>query len=271
MFAGIADLIGYNRISSSGTTARSTDFGPMLDQAHALHPKLPISVSEYGAGGALTQHSDDPRGGPINPHGRPHPEELENIYHEASWPQLASRPYLWGVFIWNMFDFSSNSRNEGDVTDINEKGLVSYDRKTRKDVFYFYRANWSALPTLHLVGRRYADRAYGVTDVKAYSNAAQARLSLNGRDLGATPCSGGVCVWPAVHLAQGSNDLQASADVAGEKLSDGVTWTFAGAPSIVNIKAGDISGYLSADGQRFGSDMLFRGRRWPRHQSSGHG
>ena len=139
---GIADTIGYNRYFG-WYTGRLEDFGAMLDEAHARHPALPMAVSEYGAGAALTQHTDDPAGGPINPHGRPHPEEYQNWYHEASWNALRTRSYLWAAFIWNMFDFSSDSRREGDLTDINEKGLVSYDRRIRKDAFYFYRANWN--------------------------------------------------------------------------------------------------------------------------------
>jgi beta-galactosidase len=255
---GITDVVGYNRYFG-WYTGKFSDFGVMLDGAHARHPRLPLSVSEYGAGAALTQHSDDPEGGPINPHGRPHPEEFQNLYHEASWSALRERPYVWGVFIWNLFDFSSDSRNEGDLTDINEKGLVSYDRTVAKDAFYFYRANWSARPTLHLVGRRYIDRAYAVLDVKAYSNAKQARLSVNGQEQGATPCVEGICLWPGVHLAQGANELGATADIGGVETSDTLRWTFDGTPGVVRIKAGDISGYVSMNHERYGSDMYFAG------------
>lgn len=164
----------------------------MLDEAHSKHPRLPISVSEFAAGAALTQHADDAAGGPINPHGRPHPEEHQNSHHEASWVVLKTRGYLWGSFIWILFDFSSDSRKEGDLTDINEKGLVSYDRRIRKDAFYFYRANWSDEPTLHLLGRRYVERAYAVIDVEAYSNASEAYLTLNELEIGVTLCSGGI-------------------------------------------------------------------------------
>jgi beta-galactosidase len=255
---GIADTVGYNRYFG-WYTGHFSDFGPMLDQAHARHPLLPMSVSEYGAGAALTQHSDDPTGGPINPHGRPHPEEMENLYHEMSWDALRQRPYLWGAFIWNLTDFASDSRQEGDLTDINEKGLVSYDRKIRKDTFYFYRANWSPQPTLHLVGRRYVDRPYAVLDVKAYSNATRANLTVNGTDQGATSCSGGICIWHAIHLQPGSNELHATADIGGTAVSDSLQWTFAGTPAVVRIKAGDISGYVALDRQRYGSDMYFSG------------
>jgi beta-galactosidase len=255
---GITDVVGYNRYFG-WYTGKFRDFGVMLDAAHARHPRLLLAISEYGAGAALTQHSDNPEGGPINPHGRPHPEELQNLYHEASWAALRERPYVWGVFVWNLFDFASDSRMEGDLTDINEKGLVSYDRTVAKDAFYFYRANWSAKPTLHLVGRRYTDRAYAVLDVEAYSNATQARLSLNGQEQGVTSCGEGVCLWRGIHLAQGANELRATADIGGVETSDTLQWTFAGSPEVVRIKAGDISGYVARNEERYGSDMYFAG------------
>jgi len=255
---GMADTVGYNRYFG-WYVGPIAEFGPMLDEAHSHHPHLPVSVSEYGAGAALTQHSDDAEGGRINPHGRPHPEEFQNWYHEKSWAMLAPREYLWGTFIWNLFDFSSGSRREGDLTDINEKGLISYDRQTRKDAFYFYRANWSSEPTLHLVGRRYVDRAYAVYDVKAYSNATEARLSLNGNELGRVPCANGICVWRSVHLSLGGNELIATAQITGHAVRDSLHWTLSHSPAMVRIKAGDISGYVSKDGQRYGSDMYFAG------------
>ena len=255
---GIADTVGYNRYFG-WYTGQFDDFGAMLDQAHKRHPALPIAVSEYGAGAALTQHTDDPAGGPINPHGRPHPEEYQNWYHEASWSALRGRTFLWAAFVWNMFDFSSDSRREGDLTDINEKGLVSYDRRTRKDAFYFYRANWSGQPTLHLVGRRYVDRPYGVVDVKAYSNAAQVRLWVNDGDQGTTPCEAGICAWRSVRLRPGPNILRAAADIDRVTRFDSMQWTFSGSLDSVRIKAGDISGYVSKAGQRYGSDAFFSG------------
>jgi beta-galactosidase len=255
---GIADTVGYNRYFG-WYSGEFSDFGAMLDGAHARHAGLPISVSEYGAGAALTQHTDDAEGGPINPHGRPHPEEYQNWYHEKSWATLEPRSYLWGAFIWNLFDFSSDSRQEGDLTDINEKGLVSYDRQTRKDAYYFYRANWSTQPTLHLVGRRYVDRAYAVADIKAYSNASQARLFLNGNEIGPAPCSKGICSWRSLRLSQGSNELTVTAQIAGVPITDSVRWSLSHSDRVVNIKAGDIAGYASKDGQRFGSDTYFAG------------
>ena len=221
---GLADTIGYNRYLGwySGTVA---DLGSSLDAAHAYHPKIPMALSEYGAGAALSQHSDEPDGGPFSVRGRPHPEEVQNYFHEASWSALRTRPYLWGVFIWNLFDFSSLARQEGDLSDINDKGLVSYDRKTRKDAFYFYRANWSNRPTVHLVGRRYTERPRSVIEVKAYSNATEAALTLNGVVLATAPCSGGICLWRSVRLAPGKNSLRATATIDGESYSDEVEWS----------------------------------------------
>jgi beta-galactosidase len=258
VIVGLADTVGYNRYFG-WYYGHVQELGPFLDRAHLRHPKLPMAVSEYGAGAAMTQHSDDPLGGSINPHGRPHPEEFQSSFHEQSWKQLESRPYLWGDFIWNMFDFASTERAEGDLTDINEKGLVSYDRATRKDAFYFYRANWSGSPTLHLNGRRYMDRAYGVIDVTAYSNAGEAALQVNAKSVGVTRCTGGICKWPAVRLDPGRNDVVATATIGGAKLSDSLEWTFTGSPSIVRIKCGDISGYVTPDGIRYGSDLYFAG------------
>ena len=255
---GIADTVGYNRYFG-WYTGQFADFGVMLDGAHARHAGLPISVSEYGAGAALTQHTDDAEGGPINPHGRPHPEEYQNWYHEKSWETLKAREYLWGAFIWNLFDFSSDSRHEGDLTDINEKGLISYDRQIRKDAYYFYRANWSIQPTLHLVGRRYVDRAYAVTDVKAYSNAEQARLFLNGHEIGLAPCAGGICLWPSVRLSAGVNELTVTAQIGSAAITDSLHWSLSHEGTVVNIKAGDIGGYASKNGKRFGSDAYFVG------------
>jgi beta-galactosidase len=223
---GITDVVGYNRYFG-WYVGKFSDFGVMLDAAHARHPKLPLSISEYGAGAGLTQHSDDPLGTPINSHGRPHPEEYQELYHEASWEQLKTRQYLWAVFVWNMFDFASDSRNEGDLTDINDKGMVTYDRTINKDAYYFYRANWSNRPTLHLVGRRYTDRPNAVIDVKAYSNASQAHLWVNDHDLGVAPCASGICLWHGVHLTKGTNDVRATADIGGSERSDTLQWKVA--------------------------------------------
>ena len=257
--AGHSELIGYNRYFGwyYGKTA---DLGSHLDRLHAKHPDIPISVSEYGAGAALSQHSDNPEGGPISAGGRPHPEEFQGWFHEQSWPQLMSRPYLFATWVWNMFDFSSAVRNEGDATDINDKGLVTFDRKVRKDAFYYYQAQWrDDVPVLHIVGRRYVDRAYPVVDVRIYSNLDQVTVYLNGQPAGIAKCAERVCVLRQLHLKPGSNRVEAKGTLGTLPASDGVEWNAPDAGEGLAIKAGDLSGFRQADGRLVGSDNWFDG------------
>ncbi len=165
--AGAADLGGANRYFG-WYFGRTEDLDAHLDALHAKRPQQPLSVTEYGAGGATTMHTDNVVGAPIDSRGRAQPEEYKSFVHERNWQQ-PSRPYLWGTWLWNTFDFATTAR-EGDANDINTKGLVTYDRRIRKDPFFFYKANWTT-PTVHINGRRYVDRAYRFTDVRVYSNA----------------------------------------------------------------------------------------------------
>ena len=155
--AGTADLIGYNRYYGwympQPLDARK-QFGEKLDHFHAKHPALPISISEYGAGGALSQHSDNVRSGFVNFIGRPQPEEFESFVHEENWPAIRERKFVFASWVWNMFDFASDMRKEGDAIDLNTKGLVSFDRKTRKDAFYYYKAQWTDEPMVHIASAR---------------------------------------------------------------------------------------------------------------------
>ncbi len=253
--AGITDVIGYNRYY--GWYSRDVDALALdLARLHALYPRQPISIAEYGAGAALTQHSDDPKGGPIAAFGRPHPEEFQSYILEQSWKQIAAAPFVWASWVWNLTDFSNELRLEGDLTDTNDKGLMTFDRKTRKDAFYFFKANWSAAPFIHLTGRRYVDRPYPVVDVKAYSNLPTLRLSLNGRDLGETPCAQGICLWPGVALQPGANRLAASGKGA---VTDAIDWRFEGQPGLYRMRAGTLVGARGADGALWGSDVFATG------------
>ncbi|WP_404366993.1 glycoside hydrolase family 2 TIM barrel-domain containing protein [Sphingomonas sp. MMS24-J45] len=249
-----ADLGGANRYFGWYFGAAG-DLGPHLDALHALRPQQPLSVTEYGAGGATTIHTDNVLGGPIGSRGLTQPEEYESYIHEEALKALDARPYLWGTFLWNSFDFATTIRTEGDAQDINTKGLVTYDRRIRKDAYYLYQANWSQTPTVHITGRRYTDRAYRVTDVRVYSNADSTDLLLNGRSLGALrDCPERVCVWRDVALTEGSNTLVAR----GGSVEDRVTWTLSpDASANVRIDAGAIVAAPAA--RRFGSDNFFTG------------
>jgi beta-galactosidase len=162
--------------------------------------------------------------------------------------------------VWNGYDFSSQVRREGDAVDINTKGLVSYDGAVRKDAFYFYRAQWSASPTVHITGRRYAERAYGVSDIKVYSNAPRTSLRINGRLVGTLQdCPHHVCLWHDVRLDEGENRIAATGDFAQGSQSDAIAWHLA-APQAkaFRIDAGSIVAAASQGGL-FGSDTFFQG------------
>lgn len=258
LVAETVDAVGAN-LYYGWYYGQPADLGPHLDGLRAKRPGQPLSISEYGAGAADTLHTDNPLGGPIDMGGRTQPEEYASWFHEESWKQLEPRTYLWGTWLWNSFDFGTTVRREGDAQDINTKGLVSYDRSVRKDAYYFYRANWSDNPTVHINGRRYVERAYQVADVRVYSNASRTTLTVNGQVIGTqTDCPHAVCVWPNVTLREGENALVASADFASGPVEDRITWQLAA--SQVNAFRIDSGAILAANAEvRFGSDNFFVG------------
>ncbi|MCE7796561.1 DUF4982 domain-containing protein [Sphingobium sufflavum] len=254
-----AELSGANRYFG-WYYGKPEELGASLDALHAHRPGQPLSVTEYGAGGATTIHTDNVLGGPIDSRGRAQPEEYESHVHEQNWAQLAARPYLFGTWLWAAFDFASTVRSEGDAQDINTKGLVSFDHKLRKDAYYFYKANWSKEPTVYITGRRYVDRAYGVTDVRVYSNAASTQLFLNGKSVGQlSGCIQNVCVWRNIPLVEGANILVAQGAVNGSIVEDRIEWRLS--PDRVRtlrIDSGALVAAKSAVGI-YGSDNFFEG------------
>jgi beta-galactosidase len=263
MLAGAADLIGYNRYYGwympQHLDARA-QAGAEFDRLHAKHPTLPISISEWGAGGATTQHSDDIRSGFLNFIGRPQPEEYQSYAIEQNWLAMKDRKYLFATWLWNMFDFASDLRGEGDAVDVNTKGVVTYDRKLRKDAFYFLKANWNPEPMVWITGKRHALRPYPTAEVKAYSNADRASLSINGRDLGEVACADRICLWPSVALAKGENRVVVTATSGGKALRDEAVWTGPDTARGLALDAGDLAGQVVA-GKAFGSDTFVTGGR----------
>ncbi|WP_213979857.1 glycoside hydrolase family 2 TIM barrel-domain containing protein [Sphingomonas sp. dw_22] len=256
--SGTADTVGYNHYFGwygAGGVESAARLGEVMLGLHKERPNQPVGVGEYGAGSAVTQHTDNVHGGRVESIARPQPEEYEAAVHEVAWKSMASFDFLWGTYVWQMFDATSDLRFEGDSTDINTKGLVTFDRKTRKDAFYFYKAAWTTAPMIYLTSRRYVDRAYPVVDVRAYSNAAKASLTLNGRAIGSVACADHICTWPGVRLDRGDNVLAASVEGA----SDRITWRYAGPDRALHIRAGTLTGATLADGTRYGSDDFFDG------------
>jgi beta-galactosidase len=200
-----------------------TDFGPWADNLHASHPTRTVAVSEYGAGASVYQHQDNPP--PPVTTSTWHPEEYQALLHEGTWKQIQTRPYLWGTFAWLMFDFASDGRNEGDTPGRNDKGLVTYDRATRKDAFYWYKANWTTTPFVYITSRRFTNRTAATTTVKVYGNVDSATLTLNGVSQGTVTSSDHIYSWP-VTLASGSNIVTVTGARGGLTYKDSVTWTY---------------------------------------------
>ena len=171
----IPDVVSYNHYFGwyGGETSMN---GPWFDKFHEMHPNIPIGCSEYGCE-ALNWHTSDPKQGDYT-------EEYQAYYHEELIKQLFTRKYLWATHVWNMFDFGADARAEGGENGQNHKGLVTMDRKYKKDAFYAYKAWLSDEPFVHLCGKRYIDRVEDVTKVTVYSNQPEVELFVNGESIG---------------------------------------------------------------------------------------
>ena len=171
----IPDVISYNHYFGwyGGDTSMN---GPWFDNFHKEFPNIPIGMSEYGCE-ALNWHTSNPTQGDYT-------EEYQAHYHEELIKQLFTRKYIWATHVWNMFDFGADARNEGGENGQNHKGLVTFDRKYKKDSFYAYKAWLSDEPFVHICGKRYVERVEESTKVTVYSNLPSVELFANGKSLG---------------------------------------------------------------------------------------
>jgi beta-galactosidase len=221
----IPDELGFN-VYPGWYPDFSNGMSANIDKAYADIGRR-VALSEYGAGGNPDQHEEGVVSQPEN-RSHWHPDEWQMDVLERDWAQIQGNPKLWGSFVWVMFDFASDSRNEGGKPGINDKGLVTQDRAVKKDVYYFYQANWTTKPMLHLVSKGMTPRKNATTEIKAYSNCAAVELRVNGRSLGmAKPDDVRAFRWKNVALRSGENRIEVVAKADGKPLSDQCEWDLA--------------------------------------------
>jgi beta-galactosidase len=197
----ITDVIGYNKYYG-WYQGKAEDFVPWLDGFHKTNADRGLCISEYGAEGIIQYHTN-------NPKVKDYTEEYHALYHEKVWKIFEKRPFLWATYVWNMFDFGANIRDEGGVKGRNNKGLVTYDRKIKKDAFYMYKAHWSEEKFVHITSKRFVDRAEDKITVKVYSNCTSVTLYANGKELETKTGQDKIFVFENVELTEGINEINA--------------------------------------------------------------
>ncbi len=260
----IPDLISWNKYF--GWYGGSyEDFGPWADWMHANHSGSLIGVSEYGAGADYNDHLEDP---PTTVHNSfLHPEEYQNLFHEAHWQAISERPFLWSTAIWVAFDFASDGRFEGIEPGINDKGMVSRDRTIKKDAYFYYKANWSDEPFVYISSRRFRNRTDSLIEVKVYSNCDTVALKVNGWHYPLLSSGKPVFKWENVRLDRDTNHI----DVWGLRdqgtFTDSCTWYLFEKEPEDTIMPGEIQinfqpassdapqGYLVDDGSLYGDRL----------------
>jgi len=197
----ITDVVSYNHYFGwyGGDVAQN---GPWFDTFHKLNPDIPLGVSEYGVENIVKWHS-------ATPMNHDYTEEYANFYHHEMLKTFATRPYLWSTHVWNMFDFAADARNEGGIQGRNDKGLVTYDRKLKKDAFFIYKAYWSEEPVVYIAGRRWVDRAPEERNITVYTNCENITLVVNGAEVETKTAQDHCVVFENVALKDGENTVTA--------------------------------------------------------------
>lgn len=203
---------------------KAEDFGPSLDRLHKKYPKANVGISEYGAGAHPFQQQE----GLYVPAttGHWHPENVQTNFHEVHLRAINERPYLWSTSVWAMFDFASDGRFEGNQPGINDKGLVTHDRRIKKDAFYLYRANWNSEPMVHICNKRFIKRDIPQTRVKVYSNCDQVKLLINQQEQ--TLIRGDLHIYQTdtLTLKKGTNTIEVIAVKDDREYKDKAIWYY---------------------------------------------
>jgi hypothetical protein len=199
---------------------------PWFDRARRDHPTLLAGLSEYGAGGCISQQQENPQR-PDADKGRFFPEQYQRLFHENVWAQIKDRKDIWCKFIWNLADFSWSTVRRGDRDFINHKGLITHDRQVKKDAFYFYKANWSDEPVLYLLSRRNTQRTENPVPVEVYTNLGEVDLTVNGIPVSRKKMESAIhkIRWEGVTLAPGRNRIEVTARRGDQTWTDMCEWT----------------------------------------------
>ncbi len=223
-FNPVTDLLAWNKYF--GWYGSSASFiGNWADGEHKKDPTKPLGISEYGAGASHFQYSDNNT--PPIPTGRWHPENYQTYFHEKHWMAIAPRDFLWGTYVWNMFDFAAWHRSEGDRLNINDKGLVTFDRKYKKDAFYFYKANWSKNSVLHLCESARTEHKKKWRKVRLYSNLNETTLTVNGKAIKLKDEGYHVFESNRISFKKSENTIELKAkDAQGEVVTQSVVWIY---------------------------------------------
>ena len=214
-YLGCSDLIAWNKyFRRPGNEPNVRKF---FNEAHTTSGSQPVGISEYGDAGSPRQHYD-PRHDKV----RTHSETYQCLTHEGYWRAIKDMDFLWCKTIWQFSDIQSSIRHEGDHDGRNDKGMVTYDRQERKDIYFFYKAQWNPEPMVYITDRRFTDRKHGLTDVKVYTNQPAATLYVNGKKVAKQKADDiHRIIFKDVQLAEGDNKIE----VRSGKLSDECTWT----------------------------------------------
>lgn len=208
----VTDILGYNKYYG-WYQGKAEDFAGWLDKFHETNPNVKLGISEYGAEGILQYHTNDPKV-------KDYTEEYHSLYHETVWKIFEERPYLWATYVWNMFDFGANIRDEGDVKGRNNKGLITYDRKVKKDAFYMYKAHWSDEKFVHITSKRFVDRVDNEINIKIYSNCDKVTLYANGCEVATKESDSKIFIFENITLHEGINEIKAISNDNGVILED---------------------------------------------------
>ncbi len=236
----LTDVLSYNHYFGwyGGEVEEN---GRWMDEFHAKNPDRALGLSEYGAEAILTWHSEKPEN-------HDYTEEYQAYYHHEMLKMFEKRPYLYSTYVWNMFDFAADARDEGGCKGRNNKGLVTYDRRTKKDSFFLYQAYWTQKPMVHICGARFAERAPGQRDVTVYTNCEHVSLFVNGERAERKKAVDHACVFADVKLNAGANTVMAKAAGAQD---DSITLYGVDKPNdayILPQGAGDAGNWFDAMG-----------------------